>query len=242
MATYLLSDLHLRKDSPHIKDALLDFLSTNAKQADAIYVLGDLFEYWVGDDAADRLGVESVLDAFKRVTTTVKGYFIPGNRDFLVRDSFAQQTGLTILQDETVIDLYGEPTLLLHGDSLCTDDIKHQQFRQRIMLNRRLGNLFLKLPLRMRLKQAQKARAKSQQHKMGLTSTIMDVNEQAVLSTFKQHGVKRMIHGHTHRQHLHHYQSEEGQCARHVLGDWGKTNSIMRVDRHSIEMINQIIK
>ena len=161
-------------------------------------------------------------------------------------DKFTQITGFTILPDETVIDLYGIPTLLLHGDSLCTDDIAHQQFRQAMTTNIQWQTQFLSLPIEERIQQAKMARAQSQQNQQALlnmeTMDIMDTNESTVINTFKKHDVHSMIHGHTHRQQTHQHQTDGITMTRTVLGDWGAKDSVLKVNAQGMSMINQEIR
>ena len=241
MKTYLLSDLHLSLSRPDITAAFLHFLEHEAVSAERLFILGDLFEYWVGNDAALVLGDEPILDALAVVSQKVDCYFIAGNRDFLVRKGFAQRTGFTILADETVVDLYGTPTLLLHGDSLCTDDIAHMKFRKNVTTNKWVSAFFLLWPLRWRLKKAAQARKISKKnHATNYNMGIMDVNHHAVLKAFAQHQVTAMIHGHTHRQALHHYQDDHGQnLTRTVLGDWHTSSSLLLVTAQDQQLINQ---
>ena len=238
MTTYFVSDLHLKQDQPHITAGFLHFLSKTCSDADAVYVLGDLFEYWIGDDAAPMLGVGQVLDAMLARAAQTPCYFIAGNRDFLVRDKFCEASGFQILADETVVDLYGIPTLLLHGDSLCTDDIAHQEFREQMVTNRQWCEMFLSQPIPQRIEMADMAREQSKQHKTEVSMTIMDVNEQAVLNAFSKYGVDKMIHGHTHRQNVHTYKVDGKTKSRTVLGDWGQTNSVLKVDQTNAELSN----
>ena len=151
-------------------------------------------------------------------------YFIAGNRDFLIGDQFTLETGFEVLADETVVDLYGTPTLLLHGDSMCTDDVAHMAFREDYVKNAKRKKLFLMLPISMRIKQAQAARQKSGKHKSQISMDIMDVTGATVDATFAKYNVSQMIHGHTHRQHVHTHQND---CKRYVLGDWDQTSSIL---------------
>lgn len=238
MHTYLLSDLHLTPDRPKTIAAFLNFLKKDAKTAERIYILGDLFEYWIGDDAAEKLGAAPLFKAMKKVSESVDCYFIAGNRDFLVRNLFTELTGFKILPDETVVDLYGTPTLLLHGDSLCTDDHAHQKFRKEMTTNTEFCDEFLSLTIEQRIEKAKEARQKSKEHKSEISMGIMDVTQEAVLNAFKKYDVKLMIHGHTHRQDTHHY---ENNFVRYVLGDWESTNSIMKVDKTDIKIKNQNI-
>ncbi len=236
MHTYLLSDLHLTPDRPKVIGAFLNFLRKEAKTAERIYILGDLFEFWIGDDAAEKLGARPLLNAMKEVSETVDCYFMAGNRDFLVREQFTELTGFKILPDETVINLYGTPTLLLHGDSLCTDDHAHQQFRKDIVTNKEFCDELLSLTIDERLAKAKEARQKSAEHKSEISMGIMDVTETAVLNAFKKYDVKKIIHGHTHRQNIHDY-GDNGK--RYVLDDWHTTNSIMIANDKGLTIRNQ---
>lgn len=238
MTTYFVSDLHLTEEKPHITAGFVKFLTETSADADAVYVLGDLFEYWIGDDAADLLGVGPILEAMHARASQTPCYFIAGNRDFLVRSEFAKASGFSILADETVVDLYGTPTLLLHGDSLCTDDIAHQEFRAQMVNNTKWCDEFLSQDLPQRIEMAKAARQQSHQHKSEISMEIMDVSESAVLNAFTQHGVSHMIHGHTHRQNVHHYDLESGLATRTVLGDWGDTDSILRLTAEDSRLEN----
>ena len=235
MHTYILSDLHLTPDRPKVIAAFLNFLRKQALSAERIYILGDLFEYWIGDDAAEKLGAAPLLQAMKKVGDQVDCYFIAGNRDFLVREKFTELTGFKILPDETVVDLYGTPTLLLHGDSLCTDDHAHQAFRKDIVTNKAFCDELLELSIDERLEKAKQARQKSNEHKAGISMGIMDVTQSAVEDAFQKYNVKQMIHGHTHRQNIH----QHNDCVRYVLNDWHTTNSIMKADDKGIKIKNQ---
>jgi len=242
MHTYIISDLHLTPERPQISAAFFDFLLNDAPSAERLYILGDLFEFWIGDDAGSMLGADPVLDAMKSISESVDCYFIAGNRDFLVRETFTQRTGFKILKDETVVDLYGINTLLLHGDSLCTDDIAHQQFRTQMMTNIPFCDAFLQLSIPDRIEQAKQARLQSNEHKSEISMGIMDVTEEAVISAFEKYSVQQMIHGHTHRQNTHQYKTDQGNATRYVLGDWHTTSSIMRVDKSSLEITNPVIQ
>lgn len=242
MHTYFISDLHLSPEHPEIVLALFDFLDNQAPEAEALYIIGDLFEYWIGDDAADLLGAGPVLQKMQRIAAQIPCYFIAGNRDFLVGKDFAEQTGFTILPDATVIDLYGTPTLILHGDSLCIEDHAHQKFRQEIVTNQAWRDEFLSVTVPERIEMAKQARMESNQHKSKISMQIMDVTKSAVIAAFEQNAVSQMIHGHTHRQAVHHYQLKQGKGTRYVLGDWGKTSSVLRADEREIKIVNKAIR
>ena len=229
MTTLFISDLHLDPSRPAITDLFLAFLRDEAMQADALYILGDLFEAWIGDDtpspAADAVAIalHAVADA------GVPVYFIRGNRDFLVGEDYARRAGFTILPDPSVIDLYGRPVLLQHGDLLCTDDVAYQQFRAQTR-DPAWQAQFLAQPLPARIAFAQQARAASRAHQSGLQAkgtmeSITDVAPATVASTFARYGIGTMIHGHTHRPAVH---AGEGGT-RIVLGDWYEQGSVLRV-------------
>ncbi len=237
MHTYFISDLHLTPERPKTIQAFAQFMQTQAMGAERLYILGDLFEYWIGDDAASMLGAEPALEIMKQVSQSVECYFIAGNRDFLVRDGFSQKSGFTVLPDETVIDLYGTPTLILHGDSLCTDDTKHQEFRASMMTNTTFCDEFLSQPIPARIELAKQARMQSGEHKQMTAHRIMDVTPSAVLDAFAKNGVSQMIHGHTHRQNTH----KHSAGTRYVLGDWDQTSSVMTADPSGIRIDNQPI-
>ena len=239
--THFISDLHLTPERPATIEYFLSFLQNQAKEAEATYILGDLFEYWIGDDAAPLLGAGPILEAMKTLSQQMPCFFIAGNRDFLVGDLFAQQSGFTILEDESIVKLYGVDTLVLHGDSLCTEDVAHQQFRTSMVTNQKWREEFLNLGIDARIESAKAARVESQKHKSQISMEIMDVTETAVEDAFRSSGVNQMIHGHTHRQNLHTYVVDDVARSRHVLGDWGKTASIMKVDANGVQIDNPVI-
>jgi UDP-2,3-diacylglucosamine hydrolase len=224
MTTLFVSDLHLAPKRPHSSELFFQMLRGEARRADALYVLGDLFEYWIGDDAADTLGYTPVIRQLRKLTESgVPLYFMRGNRDFLAGRGFAAATGCEILPDPTTVDLYGERVLLMHGDSLCTDDVEHQKFREMVD-DPDWQREFLRKPVETRMEMAESARSQSNEHKSSLSMEIMDVNRDAVRRTFGHHGVRLLIHGHTHRPAFH----DDGDTRRIVLGDWYEQSSILR--------------
>jgi UDP-2,3-diacylglucosamine hydrolase len=239
--SYIISDLHLTPERPRVTAAFLEFLGNQAEQAERLYILGDLFEYWIGDDAASLVGAEPILHAMKQASRQLPCFFIAGNRDFLVGPEFSRHSGFEILADESIVDLYGIPTLLLHGDSLCTDDVAHQQFRSAMVTNAPWREEFLQLSIPERIAAAQQARMQSHQHKSEISMEIMDVTEKAVIDCFTKTQVSQMIHGHTHRQNTHQYKLRDQTLSRYVLGDWGATSSIMKVDSSGISIDNKAI-
>ena len=239
MSTAFISDLHLSAKAPEISQRFQEYLSTELVDVENLYILGDLFEYWIGDDAAAMLGMQPVLDALKQLTGSgIHGYFIAGNRDFLIGEQFAKHTGFTILEDETVVELGNEKVLLLHGDSLCTDDHLHQQFRQQMMCNKAFHQHALSLSIEERIATAEKMRGMSAEHKSEISDEIMDVNTDSVVTLLEKHGVTRMIHGHTHRPAVHSHDTKNGIAERIVLGDWYTQSSFLRHDENGFQLSN----
>ncbi|MCX2961265.1 UDP-2,3-diacylglucosamine diphosphatase [Rodentibacter caecimuris] len=213
--TYFISDLHLSGIQPKLTALFLDFMHNVAPTAEAVYILGDLFDFWIGDDEQSPL-IAQVKRAIKNITEKgIACYFIHGNRDFLIGQRFAKETGMVLLPDYQLIDLYGTPTLLCHGDTLCIDDVKYQQFRQKVHQKWRQW-LFLHLPLKVRLKIAEKIRATSRKDKAQKPDDIMDVNQSFTLAKMQQFNAPLLIHGHTHREAVHQYDGKK----HIVLGDW----------------------
>lgn len=233
--TYFISDLHLSAERPDITECLEVFLSEQAHQADALYVLGDLFEYWIGDDDRSAFN-EHIASLFKALADKgVPIYFIHGNRDFLIRNAFAKRAGMTLLDEQHVIDLYGTPTLIMHGDELCTLDVVYQKFRKKAR-GWWWPRMVLALPLSTRKKIAENGRKTSQKNQSKLTMDIMDVTPQEVVKAMRQHGVLRMIHGHTHRPFIHQHQVDGKDAQRIVLGDWYDQGSVLKVSADSFEL------
>ena len=236
--TYFIADLHLSENRPHLLTLFRQFMQEQAPEAEKLYILGDLFDFWIGDDEQSDL-ISEVQQLIRHLTEQgVPCYFQHGNRDFLIGKKFANACGLTLLPTYQVIDLYGTPTLLCHGDTLCVDDVKYQQYRKKVHQKWRQW-LFLHLPLKVRLKIAEKIRAKSRQDKQLKSTEIMDVNAAFVQQMFAQFHVTQMIHGHTHRQKHHEIPPH---FHRIVLGDWGETSSLLEVTPHSIEFINDTLR
>ena len=236
--TYFIADLHLSENRPHLLALFRQFMQEQAPQAEKLYILGDLFDFWIGDDEqSDR--ISEVQQLIRHLTEQgVPCYFQHGNRDFLIGKKFANSCGMTLLPTYQVIDLYGTPTLLCHGDTLCVDDVKYQHYRKKVHQKWRQW-LFLHLPLKVRLKIAEKIRAKSRQDKQLKSTEIMDVNADFVQQIFAQFHVTQMIHGHTHRQKHHEIPPH---FHRIVLGDWGETSSLLEVTPHSIKFVNDTLR
>ena len=219
MSTLFISDLHLDATRPDATRAFRDFLKRRAARAGALYILGDLFEAWVGDDDDDPHAGE-IMDALAGLTSGgVPAWFVHGNRDFLIGDDFARRTGVELLPEATVVELGGESVLLMHGDSLCTDDLDYQEFRAMVR-DPNWQAQFLALPLAARRALASQARDASRISTGGKPIEIMDVNASAVAEAMRENGVRRMIHGHTHRPYVHDFDLDGGPATRVVLGDW----------------------
>ena len=228
MSTLFISDLHLDDRRPETTSLFMQFLHVETANADALYILGDLFEYWLGDDVPSQCATQ-VADALTSlVNKGIPCFFMHGNRDFLLRESYAKQAGVSLLPDEYVVDLYGEQVLLMHGDSLCTDDIPYQQFRNLVRKPAWQDDFLNKTPPE-RLQVAMQARDASAAHKGNVGMEIMDVNQGEVVAAFERHGVQKMIHGHTHRPATHDLEANGKPAQRIVLGDWYTQSSVLRV-------------
>ena len=236
MTTLFISDLHLDPSRPAITDLFLTFLRGQARQAEALYILGDLFEAWIGDDTPSPTA-DAVAVALRELADAgVPVFFNRGNRDFLLGQDYATRAGLQILPDPCVVTLYGKPVLLQHGDLLCTDDTAYQAFRAQTRDPAFIAQ-FLSQPLEARIAFAQKARAASQARQSEMKEgdraqfeTVTDVAPAEVAATFRRYGIDTMIHGHTHRPAVHTVQVGNTSCTRIVLGDWYEQGSVLRVD------------
>ncbi|WP_341921268.1 UDP-2,3-diacylglucosamine diphosphatase [Hydrocarboniphaga effusa] len=219
MTTLLLSDLHLPASASTLRQDFLRFLQGPARKARAVYLLGDVFEAWIGDeDGLAHYGDE--IAALRALSEAgVRVFFQHGNRDFLVGERFAQASGASLLADPSVVDIEGRRTLLTHGDLLCTDDIGYQRWR-RFSRNGVVQWLFMRIPGGLKRAIADRLRRGSKSAKTRKSTAIMDVNDTAVSACFLRHGVDRIIHGHTHRPDVHHELIDGRTCERIVLADW----------------------
>ena len=234
MSILFISDLHLDPARQEITRLFGEFIDGQARQANALYILGDLFEAWVGDDDPSETGAFVATKLKALADSGVPVFFMHGNRDFLLGEAFARRAGMTLLQDPVVIDLHGRPALLMHGDTLCTEDVAYQQFRAQTR-EPRWQQQFLAQPLAARLAFAQQARAASQARQgelrdAGTMEAITDVAPGAVAAAFRGHDVGLLIHGHTHRPAVHALEVDGRACTRVVLGDWYEQGSVLRVD------------
>ena len=229
MATLFISDLHLEDKRPEITAILVNFLRGPARVAESLYILGDLFEFWIGDDVLAATATIVATELKLLSDSGVAVYFLHGNRDFLLGESYARLAGIELLPESLTVDLYGRPTLLLHGDSLCTGDVEYQAFRQQVR-NPAFQAMFLGQSVEARLAMAASARDASKQHTGNADMAIMDVNENAALDAFAQAGTLHMIHGHTHRPAVHQHHLNNGAVAeRIVLADWYHSGSYLQV-------------
>ncbi len=229
MATLFISDLHLEPARPAITTLFLNFLERRARRAEALYILGDLFETWIGDDDDAELGGTVATALRILVDQGVPTYFLHGNRDFLLGERFAAASGMQLLPESGVIELAGERVLLLHGDTLCTDDVEYQAFRAQVR-DPAWRARTLALPLAQRRALAGQLRETSRRATRQKTVDITDVNPTAVDQILRAHNVRRLIHGHTHRPAVHHWGLDGQPARRAVLGDWYKQGSVLRCD------------
>ena len=224
MSINFISDLHLDKSRPHINNYFIYYLKSLDSNVSDLYILGDLFEYWVGDDdPMDGLGgvCEAIIDAGKKINI----WYMHGNRDFLVSKKICDSLKINLLQDPTIINNGNMKILLLHGDTLCTDDLAYQEFRLMVR-SEKWQNEMLSKPLDERLMIAEALRKKSKEANMEKGEEIMDVNENEVLSIIEKHAPDIIIHGHTHRPNIHHHDN----VIRYVLGDWYNNFYVLTLD------------
>jgi UDP-2,3-diacylglucosamine hydrolase len=230
MAVFFISDLHLCTSRPDINQVFFDFLRGTAREAESLYILGDLFEYWAGDDDLSDPFNDSVARALAELARSGPALrFMHGNRDFLLDGEFAKACGGSLIDDPHSVDLFGAPTLLMHGDTMCTDDIDYQRFRAQVR-SPAWQKGFLDLPLEQRKRQIEAVRQTSESEKTRKAPEIMDVNQGAVEAVLRQHAYPRLIHGHTHRPARHVHRVDGRTCERWVLADWYRSGSYLRCD------------
>lgn len=236
--TLFISDLHLSADLPHSAAAFQRFISTLAPQAEALYILGDLFEYWAGDDDLHEPFHSEVIAALRNLAGHgTRIFLMHGNRDLLLGAAFAQEAGLTLLDDPTLLDLYGSATLLSHGDQLCTDDVEYQKFRSQVR-SPKFQEKFLAQPLVERKAYIAQLRQQSIAAKQVKDSAIMDVNVDAVTALLREYRYPRLIHGHTHRPMHHEHMVDGHRCERWVLSDWDQQLSALRCDAQGCSVVS----
>ncbi|WAH60508.1 UDP-2,3-diacylglucosamine diphosphatase [Pseudomonas silvicola] len=231
----LISDLHLQEERPDITRAFLEFLAGRARSASALYILGDFFEAWIGDDGMTpyQLSIGEALRALSDSGTKI--FLMHGNRDFLLGRRFCKLAGATLLRDPSVVDFYGEPVLLMHGDSLCTRDEGYMRMR-RILRNPLTLFLLRHLPLRTRHRLARKLRSESRAQTRMKANDIVDVTPEEVPRVMAEHKVTTLIHGHTHRPAIHKLHAGDAPARRIVLGDWDKDGWALQVDEQGMSL------
>ena len=238
--TYFISDLHLDESRPHLFKLFYEFIDNIKADAEVLYILGDLFEFWIGDDIIDLPIGKPYLPTIEKLKslsdTGTKIYFIQGNRDFLLGRAFMQRIGGELLADEKVINLYGTPTLIMHGDTLCTDDKGYQRMRWIFRL-KLVQKIYLAMSPEKRAKKANQVRSKTSETTKKKPTLILDVNQQQVETSCKSGGVCFLIHGHTHRPAEHDFNLEGKQAKRIVLGDWRDKACYLRVSSSDFELI-----
>jgi UDP-2,3-diacylglucosamine hydrolase len=235
VATLFISDLHIDATRPAIVEQFLTFLSSEARHAEALYILGDLFESWVGDDAPDP-AQSAAMEGLRSLTEHgVPCFVMHGNRDFLLAEQFCRMSGARLLSDPLIVTLYGEPVLVMHGDALCTDDRAYQRLRATVR-EADWQRQFLALSAAARRTLAGAARAGSQAHTAAVEYAITDVNADSVALALRNSGAATLLHGHTHRPAIHALQVDGRPCTRIVLGDWYDQGSVLRWDRNGPEL------
>lgn len=234
--SYLIADLHLDAQRPETTRLFTDFLDGPAREADALYIMGDLFEAWIGDDARDAVATNVAIHLRALAETGTSIFFICGNRDFLLGEEYCRQAGMTYLEEPFALPGSDPSILLLHGDVLCTDDVSYQRFRRKVR-NPDWQRRMLSRPVWYRRLLAHLARIMSRRHTGSTEAMIMDVNQEAVEEFFRTHGTRRIIHGHTHRPAIHDLQIDNQHCQRIVLSDWGDQGNLVRIDDNGVAML-----
>lgn len=235
MTTLFISDLHLHESRPAVTQAFYQFLQGRAVGADALYILGDFFDAWIGDDDDAPLHAEVAQALRKLADQGTQIYLMHGNRDFLIGNDFAKTAGAELITDPTRIDLYGKPTLLMHGDTLCTLDVEYQAFRQQVR-SPAWQQQILAQPLAARRALAAQIRAKSKSMNSMKAEDIMDVTPDEVVRVMRTEGVVQLIHGHTHRPARHQLEIDGAAAERIVLGDWHDAAWCVTADAGGLEL------
>ena len=225
----LISDLHLEQERPDINRAFLHFLESRASEAEALYILGDFFEVWIGDDAISPFQ-RTIAQALRQLSDSgTRIYLMHGNRDFMIGQAFCREAGCSLLHDPSLVELGGEKVLLMHGDSLCTRDEAYMRLRR--WLRNPLALFILRnLPLAARRKLARKLRTESREQTRMKASDIVDVTPAEVPRIMAAHGVRTLIHGHTHRPAVHQLEVAGQPARRIVLGDWDSQGWALQID------------
>lgn len=236
MTTAFISDLHISESQPEIGEQFIDFLCNQALNYSALYILGDLFEYWLGDDDSNSYIVNIKVALNEYTSSGIPTYYMHGNRDFLIGERFSAETGIKIISDPTIIQINNEDILISHGDIFCTDDTSYQATRK-LTRDPKWQNMILNKSLEERKAFALDSRLKSKNHTNGLTDEITDVNQTEIANTFKEFNLKTIIHGHTHRPAIHITKINNIDLKRIVLGDWYDQGSILNWDESGPNLI-----
>lgn len=237
MATLFISDLHIDASRPPIVRQFLSFLEVQAAHAEALYILGDLFESWVGDDDPDSAQAAAIAGIRTLTSNGVPCFVMHGNRDFLLSARFCRDSGAELLPDPVMVTLYGERILVMHGDALCTDDLAYQRLRATVR-DPDWQRRFLGLSVKARRALAGAARVGSQAHTAAMEYAITDVNAESVAKVLRSSGTATLLHGHTHRPAIHAIEVDGRPCTRIVLGDWYEQASLLRWDQHGPELVS----
>lgn len=237
MRTLFIADLHLSEHQPKITDAFFSFLENEGQAVDALYILGDLFEVWIGDDEHTQLmdEVAKRLTAYTQ-TNRCKLYYIHGNRDFMIGKKYARQASMQLLPEHSEIDLYGQNVLIMHGDTLCLAD-KHYQKMRAVIHNPLLQFIFNLLPLFIRKKIGWKIRTASQSKKRNKNNYMMGVMQSEVLRLMEKHRTHTLIHGHTHQVAQHQFQLADKTASRYDIGDWSGSFSYLEAQKTRMQLI-----
>ncbi|MEM5528448.1 UDP-2,3-diacylglucosamine diphosphatase [Gammaproteobacteria bacterium AS21] len=240
MTVLFISDIHLCQQRPDLTNAFVNFLQTTATSCQQLYLLGDIFDAWIGDDFTDPK-MQTVFDSLQQLSAGgCQLFFQHGNRDFLIGDEFAKLTGIKILKESTIVKLPTQQALIMHGDQLCTDDVEYQNFRIMVR-SQSWQQQFLAKTITERLSIAEHLRSTSQKMTKQKSSEITDVNQHAVIDALNQSGVELLIHGHTHRPQIHSIEQTNTASTRVVLGDWDTSLWYLRCDENGYELIEQAI-
>ena len=236
MTLLFISDLHLSQERPNITELFIRFLDEKAPDADALYILGDLFEVWLGDDMILPEYQQAIEQISKLTSTGTPVYIMYGNRDFLMREQFEQLTGARLIHEPHIIELHGQATLLLHGDTLCTDDIEYQKLRGMVRNPECQDEVLVKPPSE-RLALARQFREISKNETAQKENSIMDVNQHTVEQTMRENKVYHLIHGHTHRPGVHNFLLDNHDAERIVLADWYNSGNYLQCDNETCRLI-----
>lgn len=234
--TYFVADLHLTDERPAATGRFFRFLEEQVAGADALYILGDLFEAWTGDDHGEAVATATARRLKALATSGTPVYFQHGNRDFMLAQRYASHAGMTLIADPARVDLYGVPTLLMHGDTLCSDDTDYIAFRAQVR-DPAWREAFLGQPLTQRKALIAQMRAQSRQAQSRKAAEIMDTNAESVINTLRSHGYPRLIHGHTHRPARHIHEVDGRTCERWVLPDWYQQGGYLRCDANGCKAV-----